>query len=155
MPARSGPLSVLPDIRKAKTLHKAFYLDETLFERSKEKIFAPSWQFIGDAAMLDAGNNVHPFTLFDGFMSEPLMLTLDQQGALHCLSNVCTHRGNLVAAESCRAASLRCPYHGRTFGLDGRFRSMPEFKAFRSTGGDRFYLFRLPEKEVRRKCSAA
>ena len=35
------------------------------------------------------------------------------------LSNVCTHRGNLVVGEACAANALRCRYHGRTFGLDG------------------------------------
>jgi choline monooxygenase len=41
---------------------------------------------------------------------------------------VCTHRGNLVVNEPCRLNQLRCKYHGRTFGLDGKFLSMPEFK---------------------------
>tara|TARA_B100001971_G_scaffold5430_1_gene4491 strand:+ start:41 stop:844 length:804 start_codon:yes stop_codon:yes gene_type:complete len=33
----------------------------------------------------------------------------------------------LVATEKCSATTLRCGYHGRTFGLDGCFRNMPEF----------------------------
>ncbi len=44
------------------------------------------------------------------------------------MSNVCTHRGNLVVYEPCRLNQLRCKYHGRLFSLDGRFLSMPEFK---------------------------
>jgi len=44
------------------------------------------------------------------------------------LSNVCTHRGNIVADKPCNASHLRCKYHGRQFQLDGKFQSMPEFK---------------------------
>ena len=35
----------------------------------------------------------------------------------------------LVATEACKASTLKCRYHGRTFGLDGCFRNMPEFES--------------------------
>ena len=47
---------------------------------------------------------------------------------MHCMSNVCTHRGNLMVYEPCKLNQLRCKYHGRLFSLDGTFISMPEFK---------------------------
>src|SRR5206468_4280849 len=47
---------------------------------------------------------------------------------LHCVSNVCTHRGNLVCEHEGIESGLRCRYHGRRFGLDGAFQSMPEFE---------------------------
>ena len=57
------------------------------------------------------------------------MLTRDRDDRLHCLSNVCTHRGTLVCeGEAVVAGHLRCRYHGRRFGLDGKFISMPEFE---------------------------
>ena len=62
------------------------------------------------------------------YIDEPLLITRDEKGSLHCLSNVCTHRGNLLVYESCKLTNLRCRYHGRLFHLDGQFKSMPEFK---------------------------
>jgi choline monooxygenase len=118
---------VHPDIARAKTIDTAFYLSEACYEASKEKIFAPSWQFIGDTDLLKE-DNVHPFTLLDSYLDEPLLLTRDKGGQLNCMSNVCTHRGNLVVYESCKMSQLRCKYHGRLFALDGRFMSMPEFR---------------------------
>lgn len=117
-----------PNIAKAKTLDTSFYLESEYFEAAKEKIFAPSWQFIGSADQLSERTNCLPFTLLENYLDEPLLLTRDQQGKLYCLSNVCTHRGNLLAYEPCQANQLRCKYHGRLFELDGRFRSMPEFR---------------------------
>jgi choline monooxygenase len=79
--------------------------------------------------MVKFAGDVVPFTLLKGYMNEPLLLTKDKSGDLHCLSNVCTHRGNIVAYKPCsRASHLRCRYHGRLFDLDGKFVSMPEFK---------------------------
>ena len=95
---------------------------------AKEKIFAGSWQFAGDTDMLRSPGSCYPFTLLEKYLDEPLLLTRDENDRLYCLSNVCTHRGNLLIYESCKVNNLRCKYHGRQFHLDGRFKSMPEFK---------------------------
>jgi choline monooxygenase len=72
--------------------------------------------------------DVYPFTLLQDYLNEPLLLTKDKTGEVNLLSNVCTHRGNLVADKACKLSNLRCRYHGRMFNLDGKFLSMPEFK---------------------------
>jgi choline monooxygenase len=116
-----------PNIQEAHTIHTDFYTKAAYFEASKEKIFAQSWQFVGDTDMLN-DINIYPFTLLENYINEPLMLSKDAEGEIHCLSNVCTHRGNLVAYEPCKSSRLRCKYHGRVFGLDGKFVFMPEFE---------------------------
>src|SRR5262245_27686648 len=112
------------DITRAETLPAEVYRSAPMLERIRERIFARSWQVVGDAA-LEPGH-VAPCAFFD----EPLVLTRDAAG-LHCLSNVCTHRGNLVVTEAGPAQGLRCRYHGRRFALDGTFLSMPEFEGAR------------------------
>jgi choline monooxygenase len=114
------------NIARAHTLDTAFYCEPQYFHAAKEKLFAPLWQYIGDADMLQG--NAYPFTLLDGYMNEPLLLTKDAVGNVRCMSNVCTHRGNLLVTEPCKLHNIRCKYHGRQFGLDGGFMSMPEFK---------------------------
>ncbi len=118
-----------PDIRKASTLPSRFYFDAAIFPELRERVFAPSWQLAGDADMVKVPGQVHPFTLLEGMLDEPLLLTRDTSDQLHCISNVCTHRGNLVAEAGGVEHGLRCRYHGRRFGLDGCFHSMPEFEA--------------------------
>ncbi len=117
-----------PDIARAKTIDADFYTSTEVFEQCKEKIFAPSWQFIGNDELVKERGDVYPFTLLPGYLDEPLLLTKDRSGSINILSNVCTHRGNLVADKACKLNNLRCRYHGRMFGLDGKFVSMPEFK---------------------------
>lgn len=118
-----------PDIAKAKTLHTDFYTNQENFDKAKEKIFASSWQFIGSKAMVKYNGDVHPFVLLPDYLNEPMMLTKDEEGGIHCLPNVCTHRGNIIAYKACsKLHHLRCKYHGRLFNLSGKFISMPEFK---------------------------
>ncbi len=116
------------DIRKAQTLPASFYKDEQIFEALKEKVFYKSWQFIGDESLVKLPQSVHPFVLLDGYLTEPMVLTRDANDQINCLTNVCTHRGNLVALNPGKAKKLHCFYHGRRFNLAGKFEHMPEFE---------------------------
>jgi choline monooxygenase len=133
-----------PDISRAKTLTTDFYTDPSVFEGAKEKLFSGSWQFIGDRSMVHEPGRCYPFTLLDNYLNEPLLLTCDAQNNIHCVSNVCTHRGTLVIKEPCKTVNLRCRYHGRQFGLDGHFISMPEFKEVNNFPTPDDNLFQLP-----------
>ena len=120
--------SIHPEIEKAHTLPADFYRNPEVFERLKEEVFMKSWQWIGDETLVKLEGQVYPFTLLDGYLTEPVVLTKEKGGALHCLSNVCTHRGNVVCHHPSSEKKLLCKYHGRRFGLDGQFEFMPEFK---------------------------
>jgi choline monooxygenase len=63
-----------------------------------------------------------------GLLDEPLLLARDGGGTLRCLSNVCTHRGNLLVHDAGRATQIRCGYHSRRFDLAGRMTFMPGFE---------------------------
>jgi choline monooxygenase len=117
-----------PDPGRAWTLPSRFYTDPSVFDEGKERIFAPSWQFITEMESCKVPGQVYPFTLLEGHLDEPLLFSRDRDDKLHCLSNVCTHRGNLVCEGAGVANHLRCRYHGRRFGLDGKLHSMPEFE---------------------------
>jgi choline monooxygenase len=117
-----------PEIAKARTLSTDFYNSPSNFEEAKEKIFASSWQFVCDAGVVKDPGQCYPFTLLEEYINEPLLLTRDKENNLHCLSNVCTHRGNILIDTPCQVSNLRCKYHGRLFKLDGKFHSMPEFR---------------------------
>ena len=112
------------DIRKAKTIPSKFYHSQKIYKKLKI-LFDRSWQFIGDTTLLK-NNNVHPGILLEGMVDEPYLLTKDR-GNIRCLSNVCTHRGNILCNESCESKTLVCGYHGRQFDINGKMKFMPEF----------------------------
>ena len=59
-------------------------------------------------------------------LSRDFVLFRDPQGAVHCLSNVCCHRGAPLSQGRCHSdGSLACCQHGWRFGGDGRCTLMP------------------------------
>ncbi len=132
------------NIAKAKTLTKEFYTDAKYFEDAKEKVFANCLQFIGDTNLLKEAGSCYPITFLEGYINEPLLLTKDKQNQFHCLSNVCTHRGNILVNQACKVSNIRCKYHGRLFDLDGKFRSMPEFREVKNFPSADDDLHQLP-----------
>ena len=122
------PFVIDPDIRVAGTLPGRVYADPEIFRLQRDRIFARTWQYAGHDELVGVAGQVFPFTLLPGALDEPLVLTRDADDAVHCVSNVCTHRGTLVVEGAGHLQQLRCRYHGRRFALDGRFHSMPEFE---------------------------
>jgi len=123
------PFDIDPDIRRASTLPAAFYRDPACYQAQLEHVLSRSYHWVADEKAAVEPGSVSPMTLLEGSLDEPIVFTRAQDGTRACLANVCTHRANLVVSHACKATSLRCRYHGRRFGLDGRFISMPEFEA--------------------------
>lgn len=121
------------DIARARTPDPAYYTSPQAFADARERVFARSWQWLGDLESLRAPGSLAPRTLLPGLLDEPLLLVRDGAGALRCLSNVCTHRANLLVRAPCRASEIRCGYHSRRFDLTGRMTFMPGF-----AGADHF-----------------
>lgn len=117
-----------PDVTRARTIAKDFYLDEGVWALARERIFARAWHWLGPLDEVAAPGSLAPLTLLPGLLDEPLLLSRDEAGMLRALSNVCTHRGMPLVEAPCRAREIRCPYHSRRFGLDGRLRFMPGFE---------------------------
>lgn len=115
------------EIGRAATIPSKFYTCPDVFEASKDAIFGRSWQWVGDGDMVKVPGQVTPFTLLEGFLDEPLLVSRDKNDRIHCMSNVCTHRGNIVVEGAGNLNTLRCRYHGRRFALDGTCNFMPEF----------------------------
>ena len=112
------------DIRVAKTIPSEFYHSKDIF-RNLKSMFNTSWQFVGNTDLLETCN-ISPGIILGGVLDEPYILTKDG-GRIRCLSNVCTHRGNIVCKEACDTKTLVCGYHGRQFSVDGKLKFMPEF----------------------------
>lgn len=131
-----------PDIRRATTLPAEVYRSRELFDLQRERVFARSWQWI--PVPLPGPGAALPLTLLPGCLEEPLVLTRDSGNRPRALSNVCTHRGNLVCTRPGPLRELRCAYHGRRFGLDGRMTFMPEFEEVEGFPAESDHLPVLP-----------
>ena len=116
-----------PDITKAETLPSFFYKDPAVFELLKKKIFLKSWQWVGDDNLVKETNSVYPLLILEDYLNEPIVLSKAKDGSINCMTNVCTHRGNILVIEPGKAKKITCMYHGRRFDDMGKFEYMPEF----------------------------
>ena len=121
----------------------ATYGGHAAWETMVERVFPRAWMLVATTTDLPVPGAVLPLVLLPGVLDEPVLLVRGEGGEIHAYSNVCTHRGAvLVEAPGC-LTSLRCPYHGRRFGLDGRLRHAPEFERCPEVAGEH-----LPEVAV-------
>jgi len=116
-------LSAAPHAQ-ARTLPGPVYHSAEVFAWEQVALFAGSWVCVGRADELTEGDR-RALRVGD----QPVIVTRDAGGALHCLSNVCRHRGHEVLPEGeSNDRVLRCPYHGWVYGLDGAFRGGPRLR---------------------------
>ncbi len=133
-----------PDVARAGTLDERLHYSREAHELAIEKIFARSWQLL---PLSDRTHAVEPFTLLDGSLDEPLVLT-GQGDTERLMSNVCTHRGAILAEACSDSAVLRCRYHGRRFDLDGSMTKCPGFEDAKDFPRPDENLRRLPLEQV-------
>ena len=136
--------NISDDISSANTLPACFYTDAIIFNQLKDKVFAKSWQLIGNEDTVKTENSVYPFVFVEHFLEEPLVLSKDENGKIYCLSNVCTHRGNVLVNHSQRCKTITCSYHGKRFALNGDFVSMPECEGMKNFPSEKDNLPNLP-----------
>jgi choline monooxygenase len=124
------------DLARASTLPSRYYVDPEIHRAEKEKIFARTWQPVGDVA--DATSPGDHFTA--EIAGEPIVVVRDKDGVLRAFYNVCRHRAGAVADGCGKKMSLQCRYHGWTYGLDGRLMHAPESEGMADFDKARFGL---------------
>jgi glycine betaine catabolism A len=107
----------------SKTLPARYYTDPALFRREIENFFFEGWICAGRA---DHIPNAGDYFLRE-IAGESIMVVRGDSGSLEAFYNVCRHRGTRLcsAAEGNFAGRIQCPYHGWTYGLDGRLLGAP------------------------------
>ena len=111
----------------------AWYSDPAVLAAERERIFRGAWQYVGDVGRLPEPGSY--FACTSGGL--PVVVTRDGDGELRAFLNVCRHRGSEIVSGAGRRATLQCPYHAWTYGLDGGLRSAPRSDreaGFDSTG---------------------
>lgn len=110
----------------ARTLPGEAFTSPEVFAAERERIFARQWNCVGRAAALAAPGDF----VLAAVAGESLVVVRGDDGAVRALFNVCRHRGTRVCAqpEGRLGAVLRCPYHGWSYGRDGRLVAAPHMQ---------------------------
>ena len=109
------------------TLPARYYTDPENFRREMESFFCQTWICAGRSEQV---TNAGDYFLRE-VAGESIVITRDASGEMHAFYNVCRHRGTRMCreAEGKFAGRIQCPYHGWTYGLDGRLLGAPHMEA--------------------------
>ncbi|PIA43672.1 hypothetical protein AQUCO_01800022v1 [Aquilegia coerulea] len=107
-----------PEIRieEAETPPSSWYTDPSFYNLELNRVFYRGWQAVGFTEQI---KNPHDF--FTGRLgSVQFVICRDANGKVHAFHNVCRHHASLLASGSGQKSCFVCPYHGWTYGLDGK-----------------------------------
>ena len=117
-----------PGYGHAWSMPSAYYTSPDLLAVEKQTLFAREWICIGRVEELPQPGDFMPFLLCD----QPLLAVRGNDNVIRVMSNVCRHRGALLAEESGRRPRLVCPYHHWSYNLDGTLAGAPRMDAHES-----------------------
>ncbi len=101
-----------------------FYTAPDLLELERERLFKREWICVGRQEELAAPGDFMTATILE----EPLVLMRGDDGKIRALSNVCRHRGMVIASGSGSCRRLVCPYHHWSYDRSGQLVSAPNLE---------------------------
>lgn len=106
-------------------ISREIFVNAELYEQEKARIFARAWLYIGHDSQIRK-----PGDFFVSRMGEEsVILTRDRDAKIHVFLNTCRHRGMRVCRyDEGHANALYCPYHGWSYGLDGKLIVVQQFE---------------------------
>ncbi|HTO09710.1 MAG TPA: aromatic ring-hydroxylating dioxygenase subunit alpha [Myxococcota bacterium] len=117
------------------------YTSRAFHEREVERLWRRVWQMAcREEELALVGDHV----LYE-IAGDSLVILRSAPGEIRAFHNSCLHRGRALRDCDGRVGELRCPFHGWTWGLDGRLLRVPAAWDFPELEPARF---RLPEARV-------
>jgi Rieske 2Fe-2S family protein len=132
----TAPDTTAPDttgIPLEETLPRSSYVAEPEFRLERDGVLFAGWFCIGRAESVPEPGDY----LTADVAGESVILVRGADGTLGGFYNLCRHRGSRLVATAgsqpsadpgrsgCAGRTIRCPYHGWTYALDGTLRSAP------------------------------
>jgi choline monooxygenase len=110
-------------LSEAWTIPASWYVDPRILDLERQTVFARTWQIVG---RVDQVRNPGEYiTCHVG--NDPLLVIRGNDGVLRAFFNVCRHHAAAVVTGSeGHASTLRCPYHGWTYSLNGELKGTPD-----------------------------
>ena len=110
-------------IENARGLGAAAYASEVFFRLEQETLFGRQWTGVAFGHQIPNPGDALPVTVAGGI---PAIVLRDRDGDVRAFHNVCRHRGAVILTEPCKGRpTIRCPYHGWAYALDGVLKATP------------------------------
>jgi Rieske 2Fe-2S family protein len=108
------------------TLPARYYTNPEIFRQEMDAFFSQMWLCAGRSEQISRPGD---FFLCE-VAGESIIVTRDAGGAVRAFYNVCRHRGTRMCREErgSFAGRIQCPYHGWTYGFDGKLLGAPHME---------------------------
>jgi len=114
----------------------SWYNDARFYELERETVFRNNWLIAGRADQV-RGRGDYVAGVITG---EPHVIVRNEDQKLNAFFNVCRHHAAQVMSGAGCTETMVCPYHGWTYGLDGRLLKAPELGAVKDFDRESFGL---------------
>jgi len=137
---KGGATALAPDIFRNPV---SAYGDPERLRRERERLYLKLPLFLTMSCRLREEGDYFA----DEIAGVPVLAVRGRDGALRAFANICRHRGAPVAQGCGRTRKFSCPYHGWTYGLDGKLKGIPDEGSFAGIDKDTNGLLPLPVGE--------
>ena len=122
-------------------LSAEWYVDESVYKREREKIFALNWWLFAPAVLVSKPGQY----VCDNICGWPVFVLRSNDRKLRAFMNICRHRGASLLPQGCgeNIESIRCPYHGWLYDDKGCLLKAPHFSDSSSCLSDSIALIEL------------
>lgn len=103
------------------SLPGAFYTDPGWLQTERDELFARDWFCVGRVEEVSQSGDYFAFD----HIGEPILVVHGRDGEIRALSNVCRHRGTVLAQGSGNARKFLCPYHHWAYDTTGQLLNAP------------------------------
>lgn len=109
------------------TVSAASYQDEAQWQREMDVLFLRRPIMVGVSHELATPGDYKTLSI----LGRPLLIVRQRDGSVKTFLNVCPHRAMLIATDNYgNKGVFTCPYHGWSFGCDGKLRAVAEAHKF-------------------------
>lgn len=112
------------------------YTSREWHELEKEKVWNKTWQV---ACRLEDIPEVGDHILYD-VCDDSVIVVRTAPDTIKAYVNACLHKGNALCIEQGHSKEFRCPYHGWTWSLEGKLKTIPGAWDFEHVNRDEFGL---------------
>ena len=106
-------------------ISREIFVNEEIYQEELERLFARAWLFVGHESQIPKPGDF----FVSGMGEESVILCRDRAGTVHVFLNSCRHRGMKVCRyDEGNTPVFTCPYHGWSYGADGKLVGVPYFR---------------------------
>lgn len=106
---------------QARTMPPPYYTSPEFLQLEEDHIFRKEWVCVGHSLEIPSPGDYYTTEL----VGEQLLVIRSESGGVRVLSNVCRHRGNMLAQGNGNRRRFTCPYHAWTYNAEGQLLGAP------------------------------